>query len=98
LAASKTHDQIAAQFGISRRNVGAILDGRSRSEEFGTDKRRRVYEALTAAGRPLHLRDIVPAAGLTNDASAVALLRKLIRDGHAERIDRGTYRAVQAVR
>jgi ribosomal protein S13 len=54
LAGQKTHDELARIFGVSRRNIGAILDGRSWGPEkkiyYYTDEEQQTIRGAIASG------------------------------------------------
>ena len=54
-------------------------------------ERRRIIEALKAAGQPLTITSIMIEAKMENRNAVDILLGKMVRDGEIERIKRGRY-------
>ena len=88
LRGQKTHDEIASIFGVSRRNVGTILSGKSRR---GPKERERILIALSAAKRPLTTAEIEQAAKMPGSASSI--LNRMLQAGEVVRASWGKYQA-----
>jgi hypothetical protein len=94
LRGKKTQDEIAAMFGIGRRNVGAILANKTRHNEIQTPERRRIIAALRSSALPMKPAEVKRMADLSSGSASVhSMLTKLVRDGYAERVARGRYAA-----
>jgi hypothetical protein len=61
------------------------------SEVLRSNERARVIAALTAAGQPLSIREIMADAEMQNRNATDILLGKMVRDGEIARVGRGRY-------
>lgn len=91
LASTKTHDELAAQFNTSRRNIGSIINGKSRKHFVQSTEQRLVIGLIKDAGRALGPKDILAAGKFNTEAAVWGLIAKLMRDGHIKRSSRGKY-------
>ncbi|MGO9849678.1 MAG: AAA family ATPase [Methylocella sp.] len=61
------------------------------SEVLRSNERARVISAITAAGQPLSVREIMADAEMPNRNAVDILLGKMVRDGEIVRVGRGRY-------
>lgn len=87
LAGRMTQDAIAEMFGVSRRNIGAILSGRSQNR---ARNRERIASVLADATAPMSYREIADVAGIPA-GSASSMLVKLKGDGLVVHMPNGLY-------
>jgi predicted transcriptional regulator of viral defense system len=61
------------------------------SDVLRSNERARVISALTTAGQPLSVREIMADAEMQNRNAVDILLGKMVRDGEIVRVGRGRY-------
>lgn len=92
LAGSMTQDAIAKQFGVSRRNIGAILTGKTQTRPLNREK---ITNVLSRSGSPMTSQEIANATGI-DPVSVTPMLSKLKQTGIVVRVRQATYQIAQS--
>ena len=80
-----TQDEIAKRYGVCRRNIGAILAGKTHQNVWNRD----LVEAAMPVGKQMTLEEIRQATGLS--VIGGTMLNRMIKDGDLSRVGKGLY-------